>query len=95
MSTKGYQLTPEQLALSEERKRLKLLKKKDQEAQHKPSLVNDPRAKILEREWLQLDRLGSHSGLAQFESCGPDVKIKVMTWNVRFLLFQSYRLSDI
>ncbi|KAI0094767.1 Endonuclease/exonuclease/phosphatase [Irpex rosettiformis] len=77
MPSQGYQLTPEQLALSEERKRLKILRKKEKEEQDGPTIMDDPRGKILDREWLRLDQTRRSP-----DSDCSSVRIKVMTWNL-------------
>lgn len=76
MPSKGYQLTPEQIALSGERKRLKLLKQKEKEQTDldASSTDEDYRGKILSREWIPLPRSTSSPS-------GSHV-VKVMTWNV-------------
>ena len=83
MPPKAYGLTPEQVALSEERKRLKL-QKQEKKAELGPIDIEDPRGHILSREWLHLN-----------ESEGPPSKgdsshiVRVMTWNVSGLEYGS------
>ncbi|KAI0815101.1 Endonuclease/exonuclease/phosphatase [Irpex lacteus] len=80
MPSQGYQLTPEQLALSEERKRLKLLKKKEKEEQGETATANDPRGKVLDRQWLSTQQAASESSPSLGSS--GNVTVKVMTWNL-------------
>ncbi|EPQ60717.1 Endonuclease/exonuclease/phosphatase [Gloeophyllum trabeum ATCC 11539] len=71
MSQKGgYQLTPEQLALQEERRRKKL---NAQSQTPKPPLINEEKGHVLPREWLKLPESGTNP-IAQ--------RIKIMTWNM-------------
>ncbi|KIP12400.1 hypothetical protein PHLGIDRAFT_27244 [Phlebiopsis gigantea 11061_1 CR5-6] len=60
-----YELTPEQLALAEERRQQRLQQKQKGEAPQ-----TDPRSKILTREWLKLA-----------DPPEGTVRVKVMTWN--------------
>ena len=61
-----YELTPEQLALAEEKRQQRLRQKEKAEAPQA-----DPRSKILAREWLKLA-----------DPQEDTVRLKVMTWNV-------------
>lgn len=61
-----YELTPEQQALAEE-KRQQRLRQKEQPA----TPQEDPRSKILAREWLKLA-----------DPPKDTVRVKIMTWNV-------------
>lgn len=88
MPSQGYQLTPEQLALSEERKRLKLLKKKEKEEQGETATANDPRGKILDRQWLSTHQAASEPSPSLGSS--GNVTVKVMTWNVSILAIHVY-----
>lgn len=65
MSRNRYELTPEQLALAEARRQKRM------HAKENTAPKEDPRSKILAREWLQI-------GQPQAD----DQRVKVMTWNV-------------
>jgi hypothetical protein len=72
------ELTPEQLKKQEER-RLKRAAKEQQQASQEPdtpsilSQANDPRGRVLEREWARLRE----------EHAEPGQRVLVKTWNVR------------
>lgn len=74
MSSKGPELTPEQLAKQEERKRKKLEREK---AGPVVKLVDQERGRIVQRPWIKVQ-----------EAQGNGHTVKIMTWNVRayFLL---------
>ena len=82
MPSKNYQLTPEQLALSEERKRKRAEQKKN-EQQTNP-LFDVKRARILDRPWVAV--APTAPGIQRH-------KVKVKTWNVCvILLFAGFLL---
>lgn len=68
MSTNRYVLTPEQLAIAEERRLKKLEREKEQATKAKQQ---DPRGRILSRQWIQLK-----------EPVDGRQTVKVMTWNM-------------
>lgn len=73
MHSSAYQLTPEQIALSRERKL-----KKQAESQNTAATgptKHDPRGDILPRQWLKVREVA--------ESSAPALSVKVMSWNVR------------
>jgi hypothetical protein len=66
MTPKNLNLSPEQLALSEQRKQKKLL------AQTRaPKLIDLEKGQILPRKWITLP-----------DVVVPNQRVKVMTWNV-------------
>ncbi|KAI0348504.1 Endonuclease/exonuclease/phosphatase [Trametopsis cervina] len=82
-SKAAYRLTPEQLALSEERKRLKLLNKEQKEKEpDKVALRDDPRAQILPREWLRSPHANLPQQIPVGTPAGETRTVKVMTWNL-------------
>lgn len=72
MSTNRYELTPEQLALAEER-RLKRLEREKEKAEAAKHL--DPSGQILDRQWMKLK-----------EPADGTQTVKVTTWNVGLCL---------
>lgn len=69
-SHKRYQQTPEQIALSEQRKAKKL-----KSAQAPPVQASDPgTAEIVERVWLPIQSI--HNGQRELQ------RIKILSWNV-------------
>lgn len=72
MSTNRYELTPEQLALAEERQRKRLEREKERA---KAAKQQDPRAQILSRGWMKLK-----------EPMDDSRTVKVVSWNVCLFL---------
>ncbi|KZT30491.1 Endonuclease/exonuclease/phosphatase [Neolentinus lepideus HHB14362 ss-1] len=71
MSNKGaYQLTPEQLARQEERKRKK---QKAQSQPKKTQLIDEEKGRTIPRTWFKLQETDSGSA---------EQRIKIMTWNL-------------
>ena len=76
-SSNRYELTPEQQALAEERRQKRIQQKEAVREQE------DPRSKILRREWLQLS-----------DPRGDRLRVKVMTWNVCIYAIQLLRHTE-
>jgi RNA exonuclease NGL2 len=66
--SKRFQLTPEQIALSEERK----AKKQKMQTQALPNNGDASKASILIRPWLDLDSA----------KLGDGIRVKLLTWNL-------------
>lgn len=66
--SKRFQLTPEQIALSEERK----AKKQKLQNQAPPPNVEEIKGSILPRPWMDLERTDHLD----------DIRVKIMTWNL-------------
>ena len=77
--SKGFQPTPEQRALADERKRKKAEKAKN--AALEAAREEEERSRIFPRDWIDIQALVSSADRHH---------ARVMSWNVRFGLFYCY-----